>query len=77
MDISTAKYYLKTLLKKHEDVITRAAYTFVQAALATIAVSGGEITSTVLVAAVAAGLSAIKTLVLNSLAEKADKEVEA
>lgn len=51
-----------------EDLVERAGWTFVEAAVPVLVASGGKLSLTVLVAAGAAGLSALKTW-LKSLRE--------
>lgn len=44
--------------------LRRVVWTFVAAAVASFAVSGGSVTKTALLAAIAAGISAVKNFVL-------------
>lgn len=50
-----------------KDLVVRALYTFVQAALAAFVVSGGKLDKTTAIAALAAGISAVKTFVVEYL----------
>lgn len=51
-------------------LVMRAAHTFIQAFLAVLLVTGLKLDKTTLIAAVAAGISAVKTLVLQLLEAK-------
>lgn len=62
--------------EKLKDILSRAAWTFVQAFLATLTIDAASLTSgtnfwrSAIISALAAGLSAVKTAALNIISEK-------